>query len=236
VNSPHGHSDPASAAQPVCAHAARLVPEARLARQTHTVILSVLALTLLTGVVFPLLLLGVSRLLFPGQASGSLLRVRGAVVGAGPIGQSFTRPEWFHPRPSAAGVGYDATTSGGTNLAPGNPRLMNGSPDMQGIRELAADYRRENGLAPDSPIPIDAVTRSGSGLDPDISPANAYLQVARVARTRKLDESQVRRLVADHIVPPQLGFLGEPHVRVLELNLRLELLQQRTATAHASAR
>jgi potassium-transporting ATPase KdpC subunit len=193
-------------------------------------------LTLVTGVMFPWLLLGVSQPLFPGQASGSLLRVAGAVVGAEPIGQSFTRPEWFHARPSAAGVGYDATASGGTNLAPGNPRLTHGGTDMQGITELAAEYRRENGLAPDTPIPIDAVTRSGSGLDPDISPANAYLQVARVARARKLDESQVRRLVADHIVPPQLGFLGEPHVRVLEINLQLVRLQQRAATAGAPAR
>jgi K+-transporting ATPase ATPase C chain len=215
---------------------ALLIPEARLAPQIRPVILSVLVLTLLTGVVFPLLLLGVARLLFPEQASGSLLRVGGAVVGAEPIGQSFSRPEWFHPRPSAAGAGYDATASGGTNLAPSNPRLTNGSPDMQGIRGLATDYRRENGFAPDSPIPIDAVTRSGSGLDPDISPENAYSQVARVARARKLDESQVRRVVADHIVPAQLGFLGEPHVRVLELNLRLEQLQQRPAAAHASTR
>jgi K+-transporting ATPase ATPase C chain len=107
---------------------------------------------------------------------------------------------------------------------------------MRGVRELAADYRRENGFAPDSLIPIDAVTRSGSGLDPDISPENAYSQVARVTNARKLDERQVRRLVADHIVPPQLGFLGEPHVRVLELNLHLEQLRPRSAAAPTPVR
>jgi K+-transporting ATPase ATPase C chain len=212
------------------------VPAARLAEQARPVILSVVVLTLVTGVVFPLLLLGIARTLFPEEASGSLLRIGGAVIGAGLIGQSFTRPEWFHPRPSAAGSGYDATASGGTNLAPANPKLKDGGRDIQGIRELAAGYRRENGLAPHTPIPIDAVTRSGSGLDPDISPANAYLQAARVAHARKLDESLVRRLVAAHIVPPQLGFLGEAHVRVLELNLALEQLQRRAATADALAR
>jgi K+-transporting ATPase ATPase C chain len=167
--------------------------------------------------------------LFPDQADGSLLRVRGAIVGSRLIGQSFTRPEWFHPRPSAAGSGYDGTASGGTNLAPGNSRLKDGATDMMGIRELAARYRRVNGLAPQTPIPIDAVTRSGSGLDPDVSPANAFLQVARVARARKLEESAVRRLVAEHVVQPQLGFLGEPRVSVLELNLALDQLRQKSA-------
>jgi potassium-transporting ATPase KdpC subunit len=199
---------------------------ARLTRQTRPLIVSVLALTFLTGVAFPLVLLALAALLFPDQSDGSLLRVRGAIVGSRLIGQSFGRPEWFHPRPSAAGDGYDATASGGTNLAPGNPRLKDGAPGMMGIRELAARYRRVNGLAPDTPIPIDAVTRSGSGLDPDISPANAFLQVQRVARARKLEDSAVRRLVAQHIVQPQLGFLGEPRVCVLELNLALDQLRQ----------
>jgi K+-transporting ATPase ATPase C chain len=191
----------------------------------------VLVLTGLTGVAFPLVLLALAAPLFPDQTDGSLLRVQGAIVGSRLIGQSFARPESFHPRPSAAGSGYDATASGGTNLAPGNPTLKDGSPGMMGIRELAARFRRVNGLAPDTPIPIDAVTRSGSGLDPDISPANAYLQVARVARARKLEESAVRRLVAEHIVQPQLGFLGEPRVSVLELNMALDHLQQLSAAA-----
>ena len=201
------------------------VAQARLAHQTRPAILSVLVLTLLTGIVFPLVLFGIATPLFPYQASGSLLRVRGAIVGSRLIGQEFTGPEWFQPRPSAAGNGYDARASGGTNLGPNNPQLKEGTSGMAGIRKLTARYRRLNRLASDAPVPIDAVTRSGSGLDPDISPANAFLQVARVAQTRGLEENRVRRLVAQHIVQPQLGFLGEPRVPVLELNLALEQLQ-----------
>jgi K+-transporting ATPase ATPase C chain len=208
----------------------------RLAQQLRPAILSVLVLTLLTGAIFPLVLFAFAARLFPFQANGSLMRFRNAIVGSRLIGQDFTGPEWFQPRPSAAGNGYDGTSSGGTNLAPNNPKLKEGAASFAGIRALAAQYRQRNGLAPDTPIPIDAVTRSGSGLDPDISPANAFLQVARVARARKLDERAVRRLVAEHVVEPQLGFLGEPRVSVLELNLALDRLQQRSTPPSQTAR
>ena len=209
--------------------------DVRLGQQLRPAILSVLVLSLVTGGVFPLVLSAISVLLFPYQAGGSLMQLRGAVVGSKLIGQDFTGPEWFQPRPSAAGNGYDGTASGGTNLAPGNPKLLEGAPGFAGIRALTAQYRRRNGLAPDTPIPIDAVTRSGSGLDPDISPANAFLQVPRVAKVRKIEESAVRRLVAEHVVQPQLGFLGEPRVPVLELNLALARLQQHAASPRPTA-
>jgi K+-transporting ATPase ATPase C chain len=140
----------------------------------------------------------------------------GIVIGSEFIGQNFTRPEYFQLRPSAAGSGYDATSSGGTNLGPFNRRLIDD------VRQLAEDYRRRNGLPPNATVPIDAVTSSGSGLDPHISPANAELQIGRVARARGLSEEAVRRLVADHIQGPQLGFMGSPRVSVLDLNLALD--------------
>ena len=199
--------------------------ETRLAKQLRPTILSVLVLSLVAGGVFPLVLFAIGTFLFPYQAAGSLTLLREAVVGSRLIGQDFTGPEWFQPRPSAAGKGYDGTASGGSNLAPTNPALKEGASGFVGIRELAVQYRRRNGLAADTPIPIDAVTRSGSGLDPDISPANAFLQVARVAKARRLEESAVRRLVAEHVVQPQFGFLGERRVPVLELNLALVRLQ-----------
>jgi K+-transporting ATPase ATPase C chain len=195
---------------------------AKLSEQLRPAILSVLVLTLLTGGAFPLLLFAIVRPLFPHQAGGTLVTRGGAVVGSELIGQEFTRPEYFQSRPSAAGSGYDGTSSGGTNLGPNNPKLRNGAADFAGIRQLAEEYRMRNGLAPDAPIPIDAVTRSGSGLDPDITPANAALQVPRVARARGLSEEAVRRLVANHTKGPQLGFLGSPRVSVLELNLALD--------------
>jgi K+-transporting ATPase ATPase C chain len=197
-------------------------------------LLGLLFLTLLTGVIFPLALAALASLLFPYQAGGSLLTRDGVVVGAEVIGQDFSGPEYFHPRPSAAGDGYDATASGGTNLGPANPRLRDGATGepagteatkpFAGVRQLAEAYRRTNGLPPDAAVPIDAVTRSGSGLDPHISPANAALQVPRVARARKLTEETVRRLVAEHTQGRQLGFLGESRVAVLPLNLALDRL------------
>jgi potassium-transporting ATPase KdpC subunit len=208
----------------------------RLAQQLRPAILSVLVLSLVTGGLFPLVLFGIGGFLFPYQAGGSPTLLGQTLVGSRLIGQEFTGSGWFQPRPSAAGDGYDATASGATNLAPDNPKLKDGAPGFAGIRALAAQYRRRNGLATDTPIPIDAVTRSGSGLDPDISPANAFLQVARVAKVRTLEERAVRRLVAEHVVQPQLGFLGEPRVSVLDLNLALIRLQQRAAPASQTAR
>jgi len=184
----------------------------------------VLVLFLTTGVIFPAVLFALGRTLFPHQANGSLITRGGTAIGSTLIGQPFTRPEYFHGRPSAAGRGYDAAASSGTNLGPNNPKLIDGAGDFPGIRQLAEQYRRENGIAPDTPIPIDAVTRSASGLDPQISPANAELQSARVARARGLSDSVVRSLVEDHTVRRQFGILGDPQVSVLELNLALDRL------------
>jgi K+-transporting ATPase ATPase C chain len=167
--------------------------------------------------------MAVGRLLFRNAADGSLLRRDGIVIGSRLIGQDFTRPQYFHPRPSAAGTGYDGVSSGGTNFGPSNPKLI------EDIRRLAEEYRRSNGLPQDAIVPIDAVTRSGSGLDPHISPANAALQVPRVARARALSEDVVRRLLSEHIQGRQFGFLGNPRVSVLDLNLALDQAASLTA-------
>jgi K+-transporting ATPase ATPase C chain len=202
-------------------------------RQLRPAIVSVIAFTLLFGLAFPLAFTGVVRVLFPRQAAGSLVVRQGRVVGSSLIAQGFTGAGYFHPRASAAGAGYDASYSSGANLGPTSDKLIdgihkklpNGQDDpgnFDGVRDLAAAYRAENGLAPGTPLPADAVTRSASGLDPDISPANAELQVARVARTRGMAPEAVRQLVQAHTQPRQLGFLGEPRVNVLELNLALD--------------
>jgi K+-transporting ATPase ATPase C chain len=191
-------------------------PQAKLAEQIRPAILSVLVLALVTGCAFPLLVAVIGRTLFPRHADGSLVTRGGVVLGSELIGQEFSRAEYFQSRPSAAGKGYDGTASGGTNLGPNNPKLTNA------IRQLADEYRARNGLATSAWIPIDAVTRSGSGLDPDISPANAALQIPRVARARGVSEEVVRRLVASHTQGPQLGFLGHARVNVLDLNLALD--------------
>jgi K+-transporting ATPase ATPase C chain len=188
----------------------------KLHEQLRPAVVSAISLTLLTGCIFPLVLFALGRLLYPGQAAGSLVTRGGGVIGSRLIGQNFTRPEYFHPRPSAAGAGYDGTSSGGTNLSPSNRKLI------EGVRQLAEDYRRRNGLPPDADVPIDAVTCSGSGLDPNISPENAALQVPRVARARRLSEDVVRRLLARHTQGRQLGFMGNPRVSVLDLNLALD--------------
>jgi len=207
----------------------RAAPWAKLSEQVRPAILSVLVLTLLTGCAFPLLLFAIARPLFPRQAGGSLIVRGGAVAGSALIGQEFTRSEYFQSRPSAAGNGYDGTSSGGANVGPDNPRWKDGAAGFAGIRQLADEYRKHNGLAPGVDIPIDAVTRSGSGLDPHITPANAALQIPRVARARGVSEEAVRRLVADHTEGPQFGFLGYPRVRVLELNLALDQSLKRGA-------
>jgi K+-transporting ATPase ATPase C chain len=203
-----------------------------LREQLRPAVLIVPLLSLLTGLVFPIALAIPARLLFPVQSRGSLIVRDGVVVGSRWIGQADTRPGGFHPRPSAAGGGYDGSASGGTNLGPANPKLRDGARDdpatpktdesFAGVRQLVEEFRLRNGLPADALVPIDAVTRSGSGLDPHISPANAALQVARVARERRLSEELVRRLVREHTYGPQLGFLGSPRVSVLELNLALE--------------
>ncbi len=194
--------------------------------QLRPLLLSVPLLTLLTGVVFPIALAAPARLLFPHQSEGSLVVRDQFVVGSRLIGQADARPGDFHPRSSAAGSGYDATASGGTNLGPLNPRLH------RDVRALADNYRRLNGLTASALVPIDAVTRSGSGLDPHISPSNAVLQLARVARMRHLNEQTVRRLVAEHTAGPQFGWLGSSRVSVLELNLALDKMTVSAAPDH----
>jgi K+-transporting ATPase ATPase C chain len=199
-------------------------PSTNVGEQLRPAILSVLILTLITGCGFPLLLFAIAWPLFRYQAEGSLIRREGTIAGSTLIGQEFKQPQYFHPRPSAAGAGYDATSSGGSNLGPNNSKLKEGSGDFPGIRQLADEYRSQNGLSSDTTIPIDAVTRSGSGLDPHISAANAMLQVPRVARVRGLSEETVRMLVSNLTEGRQFGLLGEPRVSVLKLNLALDQL------------
>src|SRR5271168_52136 len=170
----------------------------KLGAQLRPAIAGFVSLTLLTGCVFPLVLYAIAQAAFAEQAGGSLVRNHGVVVGSRLIGQAFSQPGYFHPRPSAAGAGYDGLASGGANLAPSNPKFF------LTIRDQAAAYRRENGLTPDTPVPTDAVTSSGSGLDPHISPADAALQVRRVARARGLGEDRIRALVAAHTEASQL--------------------------------
>ena len=202
-------------------------------KQLRPAIMSVLVFAIFTGLIFPSVITMIAKAMFPHQAGGSLIEQNGKVVGSEIIGQNFTAPGYFHPRPSAAGSGYDASASGGTNLGPTSDKLINGVhkklPDgkddpsnFDGIKDLAAAYRKENGLPNNAPVPADAVTRSASGLDPHISPANAALQVARVAKARELSEDQVQKLVAENTAGRQLGFLGEPAVNVLKLNLALD--------------
>jgi len=172
-----------------------------------------LIVTVLLGLGYPLFLTGVAGFIFPHQASGSLILKNGQVIGSELIAQSFTSDKYFHPRPSAAGNGYDATSSGGSNLAQSNAKLAQ---RIQGdIDKLA----KEN---PGKPVPIDMVTTSGSGLDPDITPDNAWFQAPRIAKARGLSEDAVRKLIDQHTTGRQLGILGEPRVNVLELNLALD--------------
>lgn len=195
----------------------------RFAEQVRSAVVLLLLLTLLTGLAYPLAVTAVAQALFPEPANGSLLRdAAGRVVGSELIGQAFSRPEYFHPRPSAAGAdGYDPLSSGASNLGPTNQRLI------ETVQARAAAYRAENGLPPDAPVPVDAVTASGSGLDPHISLANAYLQVPRVAAARHRPESEVRDLVTRHLEERQFGVLGEPRVNVVKLNLELDRVAPR---------
>jgi K+-transporting ATPase ATPase C chain len=175
-----------------------------------------LILTILTGLLYPGIVTGLCQLLFHRQANGSLIVRDGRVIGSLLIGQNFSRPEYFHPRPSAAGKdGYDASSSGGSNLGPTSRKLIDR------VKGDAEKFRKEN---PDyhGPIPIDIVTASGSGLDPHISPASAYAQAFRVAKARRISVDQVNHLIAQYTESPSLGFLGDARVNVLQLNLALD--------------
>jgi K+-transporting ATPase ATPase C chain len=188
-------------------------------RQLVPALVVFLALTLLTGVAYPLAVTAVAQVAFPGRADGSLVERNGEVVGSRLVGQAFSGARYVHPRPSAAGDGYDAMASSPSNLGPSNPELL------EAVDEREATYRRENQLGRDRRVPIDALTSSGSGLDPHISPANARLQAPRVARARAFSLDRVLALVEEHTEERSLGFLGEPGVNVLELNLALDRMQ-----------
>ena len=177
-----------------------------------TSVLYTVVTAVLLGIVYPLAVTGLAHVFFPKQAAGSLIESNGVLVGSHLIGQTFSGPGYFWSRPSAAGNGYDAGNSGGSNYAPTNAAL---------VARVAGTVQTLNPKGTNGPVPIDLATASGSGLDPDISPAAAYYQVARVATERHMSEDALKSMVASHITPRQFGLLGEPRVNVLELNMDL---------------
>jgi len=193
-----------------------------ITRNLVSAVLMTIVTTLLLGVVYPLVITGIAQVAFPDQANGQLIERDGKVVGSRIIGQGFSSPGYFHSRPSAAGMGYDAANSAGSNLGPTNKKLIDA------VKANVEAAHREN---PGAPVPIDLVTTSASGLDPHITPAAADFQVPRIARERGLSEGDVRRIVAAHTEGRQLGFFGEPRVNVLELNLALDDVQAGAASS-----
>ena len=185
-------------------------------RQLPAAVVVFVLFSVLTGLVYPLVVTGIAQVAFGTRADGSLVERGGVVVGSALIGQMFAGPGYFHSRPSAAGDGYDAMASGASNLGPSNPELLDA------VAERKAEYRRANGLAAGDRVPVDAITGSGSGLDPDISPANARLQARRVAEARGVPLERVLRLVDEAAKDRSLAFLGDPCVNVLALNLALD--------------
>ena len=237
-------------------------------KELRPAFMMMLVMTILTGLIYPAVITGIAQAVFPDQANGSLIVADGKVIGSRLIGQNFSKPEYFFPRPSSAGGGYDPTAGAGSNLGPTSAKLINGTTrkdekgnevaDFLGIKARIVHYCIDNDLAydssipletfkdaqgnlddakliaafgdektplvftPNTPIPADAVTGSASGLDPDISPGNAQLQAARVAKARGVPVEQVQGMIAQRTEGRTLGFLGEPHVNVLELNLALD--------------
>jgi potassium-transporting ATPase KdpC subunit len=194
-------------------------------KQVRPAILLTIVFIVVTGTIYPGIVTAVAKLVFPNQARGSLVTVNGQVIGSRLIGQQFSEPWYFHPRPSAAGDGYDATASGGTNKGPTDRKLAD-------TLIAGAIARAESAGVPKGRIPTDMATASASGLDPHISPANALFQVARIAAARGVDSSQVRDLAIRYVESRQFGFLGEPRVNVLALNLALDNAFPRQASAH----
>jgi len=178
-----------------------------------TAILMTIATTVLLGIVYPLVVTGIAQVIFPKQANGQLIQKAGRTVGSRIIGQGFSGADYFHPRPSAAGSGYDAANSGGSNLGPTNKKLV------ERVNQDVASLHTEN---PNQAVPIDLVTTSASGFDPHITPAAAEFQLSRVAKARGINQDALRKLIAKHMEGRQLGVLGEPRINVLELNLELD--------------
>jgi K+-transporting ATPase ATPase C chain len=199
--------------------------------EIRSAVLATVALAVVCCGVYPLVVFGIGQALFPHKANGSLIvDAKGNIQGSRLIGQAFSADKYFHSRPSAAGNGYDATSSGGSNLGPTSQKLHDS------IAQNVADYRAQNGLATNAPVPADAVTASASGLDPHISPQNAELQAPRVAKARGLTLEKVQALIAQHTDRADFGLMGEPGVNVLELNLALDAMgASNTSTASAQA-